>query len=128
MTIKVTFEFTTPEEARDFLNERFHDAPTSAPTCAAAKPKRKRRTKAEIEADAETPVEAASAATDIGLDPPVEPATLTVDDVRAALTKVSEKHGLEKCKELLTQFEVERISAVPPEKFVDFVGACNATL
>ena len=34
MTTKITFEFTTPEEARDFLNEHFHDAPASVPTSA----------------------------------------------------------------------------------------------
>lgn len=56
------------------------------------------------------------------------PAKPTFDDVRAALKKVSAEKGIEKCQDLLKQFEAERISALKEDHYPKFIKACDLAL
>lgn len=136
MAIKVTLEFGSIEAAVAYLKDGVQTATETmaAPTCVAAKPKRPRRTRAEMEAAKSSEVvtfpvapatgetvSVGATAADLGLTP----VTLTIDNVRAALHKVSETKGLEACKELLTKFNVDRVSSVPVEQFQAFIDDCD---
>jgi hypothetical protein len=55
-----------------------------------------------------------------------EPATATVDAVRAAISAVNEKFGLVPARKVLNQFGVKRIPELKPEQYADFVKACSA--
>lgn len=50
----------------------------------------------------------------------------TADDVRAALAKVNEKHGMDKCRAVLAEFAHERISEVAVAEYAAFVARCEA--
>lgn len=138
MIIKITLEFDNAEAAAEFLTQTAPATNTDMPV--PVKTKRTRRTKAEMAADATemgtgAPAAVAAAAPDLAIAPPTAAPTapqvgtpLSIDDVRAALHKVSETKGLEKCKELLVQFQVDRVSAIQPEQFQAFVDACAAAL
>lgn len=54
------------------------------------------------------------------------PATtsLTLDDVRSALQKFTQKHSIEAGIELLKKFGAQRVSELPAEKYGEFVGVC----
>lgn len=56
------------------------------------------------------------------------PAKPTFDDVKTALKKVSASKGIEKCQDLLKQFEAERISALKEEHYPKFIKACDIAL
>ncbi|MBF0339868.1 MAG: hypothetical protein HQL95_02750 [Magnetococcales bacterium] len=66
-------------------------------------------------------------------DSPVEPAAMTVaspadeaptiDDVRAAMTRVSETVGIMAVKTLLEKFSVKRIGELDPSRYNDFLRA-----
>lgn len=95
---------------------------------------RKRRTKAEMEAaraaetapaaaePAATPSPAPEAQAAAGLPP------ATLEDARAALAKLSEAKGIQAARAACMQFDVQSIKALPPEKFGDFVAACDALI
>jgi hypothetical protein len=55
-----------------------------------------------------------------------ESTTVTVDDVRAAISAVNEKFGLVPARKVLNQFGVKRIPELKPEQYADFVMACAA--
>lgn len=65
--------------------------------------------------------------------PPVAPAgesaagtsTPTLDDVRAALSKVMETKGAEACAAILNKFSVPRISALFAEQYEAFIKECG---
>lgn len=47
---------------------------------------------------------------------------ITIDDVRTALTRISETAGIAKAKELLEQFGVKRASDLVPAKYPEFLA------
>lgn len=49
----------------------------------------------------------------------------TVDDVRAALTKVMKKHGFDGCNKVLKAFCATRMSEIPEDKYAEFVAAAE---
>lgn len=65
--------------------------------------------------------------------PCVEPAgesaagtsSATLDDVRAALTKVMGKHGFYGCNKVLKEFGATRMSEIPEAKYAEFVAAAE---
>ncbi|MBF0421091.1 MAG: hypothetical protein HQL78_13120 [Magnetococcales bacterium] len=49
----------------------------------------------------------------------------TIDDVRDALTKINNTHGLQKAKEFMEQFGVARIKDCPQEKYAEVIAAAR---
>lgn len=100
--------------------------------------KRTRRTKVEMEAAraaeaaqtaAASPVEQAAAATAVEQAPaPAQPKAepKTFEDVKLALTRVVEKPGLgvNAGKEILAQFNVQRLTALKEDDFAAFIAEC----
>lgn len=50
--------------------------------------------------------------------------SLSLDDIRAALQKYTQKHSIEAGIELLKKFGAQRVSELPAEKYAEFVGEC----
>jgi hypothetical protein len=75
---------------------------------------------------AETPsvVAAPVAPSDVSATPVTK--TIDLDAVRASLAEYSQKHGMEKARELLKKFGVARISEVPQGQYEALVKAASA--
>jgi hypothetical protein len=54
---------------------------------------------------------------------PERPVELTIDDLKAAMTVLSKKHGIEANMKLLAQFGTEKVSLLPKEKYAAFHAA-----
>jgi len=52
-------------------------------------------------------------------------AAATIEQVRAALARINETHGILKAKELLTMHGASRISELKPEQYGSFVAAAE---
>ena len=50
---------------------------------------------------------------------------LSIDDARAALSKLMDAKGMPACTAVLEEFGATRISAVPPEKYGELVAAAE---
>lgn len=63
----------------------------------------------------------------ISAPPQVSQATtgsLTLDDVRSALQKYTQKHSIEAGIELLKKFGAQRVSELAADRYAEFVGGC----
>lgn len=133
MTIKLTFEFQTFEEASTFLGR--HVTPTEAPKPKAAK---KAATAPVVTA---APVGVESPTAEQGQAAPLpEPVKATpkvpnapvqavakIDEaaVRAALRDVVNNQSMKAAAEILKQFGATSISQIKPEQYADFIKACQ---
>ena len=52
----------------------------------------------------------------------------SVEDVRAAFSKVGKKYGAAKAKELLQQFNVTRVTDLEPKNYAEAVAAAEAVM
>lgn len=107
--------------------------PAPEPQLEAFKPRRGRPPKAapqsELEPVAAEPVAEPEPAPEVQTTQPAEtPAetSYTVDDARAALTRLNESKGLEEVRNLLMHFGATRISEVPVERLGELIAACPA--
>jgi hypothetical protein len=81
---------------------------------------------------AAAPVEASEpAATPEAITPapesaPAAAAPLTIADLKAEMTKLARKHGIEANMALLAEFGVQQVSLLPKEKYAEFVAAVKA--
>lgn len=82
----------------------------------AKKSKAKKEKAVEVVAE-ETPAEVEAE--------PVKTAQVSKEDVAAALQKVNTAKGLAVARQILADFECQRISDVTPEVYSDFVHACE---
>lgn len=85
-------------------------------TAPAKKTKAKKEKAVEVVAE-ETPAEVEAA--------PAKSAQVSKEDVAAALQKVNTAKGLAVARQILADFECQRISDVTPEVYSDFVHACE---
>ncbi|VWC95623.1 hypothetical protein BLA39750_02201 [Burkholderia lata] len=118
------------------------DAPASTVT-ADEKQKRTRRTKAEMEAarasgqikpeatgngvsDATAAVQAGALPSTITGEPGKESPSNTIDDVRAALQRYTEKHSMQHGITLLKNYGANRISELDAAQYGLFIAECDA--
>ncbi len=57
---------------------------------------------------------------------PASDAAPTLDDVRAALQRVMDKHGMPGATAFINEQGYKRVPEIPVDKFVDFISAANA--
>ena len=143
MSLTLSFKFNTLADAEDFLrhaSNQVFDGANPTPTPAPVKPEAP--APVAPAAESETPkaknrrgrpprVPGATKAVDPA---PVSPelsraldnAKVTLDDVRAALSRVNEAKGMPVARAVLAQFGAARVSEVPMDKYADFILACEA--
>ena len=139
MSTKITFEFLTPEDARDFLVRTFTVTPVKQAETPAAKPAKSKMMpkvtppapRAEAAVENAAPVVVPPAPEPV--PPPATPAAtvstaLTLDSVRAALRTVFNKPGgtgAQAATALLKKYNATSVSQVKPEDYAEFIKACQ---
>lgn len=146
MKITIIREFDSVEEAVEFLQPyvppvqqikidlpvRESELPETVPApekkprkprSDAGQPRGPYKPREETAAPAQTVPDAApaqSAAPAAAAPAPAAPKELTIDDLKAAMTVLSKKHGIEANMKLLAQFGTEKVSALPKDKYAAF--------
>lgn len=133
MSIQLTFQFTDTDEAAEFLRlVGPRPAPANDPvpvTPAAPAPVAPKDTPEPIKTRRGRPPRAAEpvapSPTAPQMDAVLGSGKVTIDNVRMALSRLNESKGLPEAKKVLAKFGAERVSAVKPEQYADFVLACE---
>lgn len=128
MTIKLTFEFQTYEEASTFLGR--HVTPSEAPKPKAAKKAAPVSLPSEPAKADSVPVAAlapapVAAAPKMPNDPGQTLATMNEAAVRAALREVVNTKSMKVAADILKDFGAISISQIKPEQYAAFVKACK---
>lgn len=138
MKAELSFTFDSLEDLQDFTAKMAKSVPVQvtgttgylAPAFAqmtsavAEEPRASKVRKTKVNAGPDSPTP--EAALDLVAKQVVEglnPAT--VDDVRAAISRVNEKFGLVPARKVLNRFGVKRIPELKPEQYAAFVEACS---
>ena len=148
MNLTVSFDPSSPDEVNaaiatlhKFINMEQREAtftPVQLPAVALDKlddpsagaepkpeaPKRTRKAKEDAAApsgESQPQTSGSAPSTEESTTAPAASASLTLDDVRAALMTYTKKHSMDAGVELLKKFGAQRISELPAEKFAEFV-------
>lgn len=68
--------------------------------------------------------QAGAEAVDAASDAPAADVKYTIDDARAALTRLNDRDGIDAVRTLLAQMGASRISELPVAKYGDLIAAC----